>query len=151
MADRWGNSGTSGSFYFLGSKITADGYCRHEIKRCFLLGRKGMTNLDSNTGMVCHALLQGIFLSQGSKPHLLHLLHWQVGSLWLVPPRKPLIILSLMFIIQYNYAYLGDPSVWFFFSFYPKFFFFSFDNFIYKEVFHLIHLFVRILTNILMK
>ena len=30
-----------------GSKITADGYCSHEIKRCFLLGRKGMTNLDS--------------------------------------------------------------------------------------------------------
>ena len=34
-------------FIFLGSKITADGYCSHEIKRCFLLGGKGMTNLDS--------------------------------------------------------------------------------------------------------
>ena len=34
-------------FIFLGSKITADGYCSHEIKRCFLLGRKAMTNLDS--------------------------------------------------------------------------------------------------------
>ena len=33
--------------YFLGSKITADGDCSHEIKRCFLLGRKVMTNLDS--------------------------------------------------------------------------------------------------------
>ena len=32
---------------FLGSKITADGDCNHEIKRCFLLGRKAMTNLDS--------------------------------------------------------------------------------------------------------
>ena len=32
---------------FLGSKITADGDCSHEIKRCFLLGRKVMTNLDS--------------------------------------------------------------------------------------------------------
>ena len=32
---------------FLGSKITADGDCSHEIKRCFLLGRKAMTNLDS--------------------------------------------------------------------------------------------------------
>ena len=31
---------------FLGSKITADGDCSHEIKRCFLLGRKSMTNLD---------------------------------------------------------------------------------------------------------
>ena len=34
-------------FIFLASKITADGDCSHEIKRCFLLGRKAMTNLDS--------------------------------------------------------------------------------------------------------
>ena len=34
-------------FLFLGSKITADGDCSHEIKRCLLLGRKAMTNLDS--------------------------------------------------------------------------------------------------------
>ena len=34
-------------FIFLGSKITADGDCSHEIKRCMLLGRKAMTNLDS--------------------------------------------------------------------------------------------------------
>ena len=34
-------------FLFLGSKITADGGCSHEIKRCLLLGRKAMTNLDS--------------------------------------------------------------------------------------------------------
>ena len=34
-------------FIFLGSKITADGYCSHEIKRCLLLGRKAITNLDS--------------------------------------------------------------------------------------------------------
>ena len=34
-------------FIFLGSKITADGDCSHEIKRRLLLGRKGMTNLDS--------------------------------------------------------------------------------------------------------
>ena len=33
-------------FIFLGSKITADGDCNHEIKRCLLLGRKAMTNLD---------------------------------------------------------------------------------------------------------
>ena len=33
--------------YFLGSKITAGGDCNHEIKRCLLLGRKAMTNLDS--------------------------------------------------------------------------------------------------------
>ena len=34
-------------FIFLGSKITADGHCSHEIKRCLLLGRKVMINLDS--------------------------------------------------------------------------------------------------------
>ena len=34
-------------FIFLGFKITADGDCSHEIKRCLLLGRKAMTNLDS--------------------------------------------------------------------------------------------------------
>ena len=34
-------------FIFLGSKITSDGDCNHEIKRCLLLGRKAMTNLDS--------------------------------------------------------------------------------------------------------
>ena len=39
--------GTVADFIFLGSKITADGLCSHEIKRCLLLGRKVMTNLDS--------------------------------------------------------------------------------------------------------
>ena len=38
---------TVADFIFLGSKITADGDCSHEIKRCLLLGRKFMTNLDS--------------------------------------------------------------------------------------------------------
>ena len=39
--------------------------------------------------MGCHALLQGLFLTQGSNLHLLHLLHWQAGSLPLAPPGKP--------------------------------------------------------------
>ena len=51
MANRWGNNGNLISivsdFIFLGSKIIADGDCSHEIKRCLLLGRKIMTNLDS--------------------------------------------------------------------------------------------------------
>ena len=47
MANRWGNSGNGGRFNFLGSKITADGDCSHEIKRCLLLGIKVMTNLVS--------------------------------------------------------------------------------------------------------
>ena len=38
---------TVSDFTFWGSKITADGDCSHEIKRCLLLGRKVMTNLDS--------------------------------------------------------------------------------------------------------
>ena len=47
MANRWGYSGNSERFIFLGSKITADGDCSHEIKRCLLLGRKVKTSLDS--------------------------------------------------------------------------------------------------------
>ena len=38
---------TVSDFMFLGSRITADGDCHHEIKRCLLLGRKAMTNLDN--------------------------------------------------------------------------------------------------------
>ena len=47
MANRWGNNGKSYRLILGGSKITADGDCSHEIKRCFLPGRKAMTNLDS--------------------------------------------------------------------------------------------------------
>ena len=47
MANRWGNSGNRDRLYFLGLQITADDDCSHEIKRCLLLGRKAMTNLDS--------------------------------------------------------------------------------------------------------
>ena len=47
MTNRWGNSGNRDILYFLGSKITADGDCSHEIKRCLLLGSKVMINLES--------------------------------------------------------------------------------------------------------
>ena len=47
MANRWENNGNNDRLYFLGSKITADGDCSHEMKRHLLLGRKAMTNLDS--------------------------------------------------------------------------------------------------------
>ena len=47
IGNRWGNSGNSVRLYFLGSKITADGDCSHEIKWRLLLGKKVMTNLDS--------------------------------------------------------------------------------------------------------
>ena len=47
MANRWGNNENSDRIYiFLGSKITADDTCSHEIKRYLLLGRKARTNLD---------------------------------------------------------------------------------------------------------
>ena len=49
MANRWGNSGNSVRFFFffLDSKITADGDCSHKIKGRLLFGRKVMINLDS--------------------------------------------------------------------------------------------------------
>ena len=53
---------TVADFIFLGSKITVDGDCSHEIKRCFLLGRKVMTNLDS--------ILKGRDITLPTKVHL---------------------------------------------------------------------------------
>ena len=47
MENRWGKNGNSDRLYFLGSKITANGDCSHEIGTCMLFGRKAMTNLDS--------------------------------------------------------------------------------------------------------
>ena len=47
MSNRWRNNGNSRRLYFLGSKITADGDCSHEIKRRLFLGRKATTNLNS--------------------------------------------------------------------------------------------------------
>ena len=44
---------------------------------------------SKNTGVDCHALLQWVFLTQGSNPRILCLLHWQAGSLPLVPSGKP--------------------------------------------------------------
>ena len=63
MANRWGNRGNSVRLYFLGSKITADGDCSHEIKRCLLLGRKAMTNLDS--------ILKSSYITLLTKVHLI--------------------------------------------------------------------------------
>ena len=47
MANRGGKMETVTDFIFGGSKITADGDCSHEIKTCWLLGRKAMRNLDN--------------------------------------------------------------------------------------------------------
>ena len=47
MANRWRNGGNSDRHYLGVSKISADGDCSHDIKRCLPLGRKVMTNIDS--------------------------------------------------------------------------------------------------------
>ena len=62
MENRWGNNGNSDRLYFFGSKITADGDCSHEIKRCLLVGKKVMTNLDS--------ILKSRDLTLSTKVHL---------------------------------------------------------------------------------
>ena len=57
-------------------------------------------SLGKNTGVGCHALLQGTFLTQGLNSHLLCLLHWQVGSLPLLPPGKPMLPVKYIMVIK---------------------------------------------------
>ena len=52
-------------------------------------------SLGKNTGVSCHTLFQGLFPTQGLNPRLLHLLHLQAGSLPLVPPGKPKILIIM--------------------------------------------------------
>ena len=61
---------TVADFIFLGSKITADGDCSHEIKSCLLLGRKAMTNLDS--------ILKSRDITLPTKVHLVESMIFQV-------------------------------------------------------------------------
>ena len=63
-----------------------------------------MDSPGKNTGVGCPARLQGIFLTQGSNPHLLCLLHWQVGTLPLALPGKPIYLSNRD---RYSYRYLG--------------------------------------------
>ena len=65
-----GTMETMADFSFLGSRITADGDCSHEIKRHLLLGRKAMTNLDS--------LLKNRDITLSSKIHLVKAMVFQV-------------------------------------------------------------------------
>ena len=60
-------------FLFLGSKITADGDCSHKIKRCLLLGRKAMTNLDS--------ILESRDITLSTKVHLSKLCFFQLSCM----------------------------------------------------------------------
>ena len=62
---RWGNNGNSDRLIFLGSKITTDADCSHEIKRCLFLGRKVMTNVgnrDITLPTKVHLLKAMVFL-----------------------------------------------------------------------------------------
>ena len=65
MANRWGNIKTVTDFILLDSKITADGNCHHEIKRCLLLEIKAMTNLDSILKSRGNTLPTNIYLVKG--------------------------------------------------------------------------------------
>ena len=62
-------------FIFGGSKITADGDCSHEIKRCLLLGRKVMTNLDST--------LKSTDITLPTKVHLIKAMVFPYGHVWM--------------------------------------------------------------------
>ena len=81
---------TVADFIFLGSKITADGDCSHEIKRCLLLGRKIMTNLDS--------MLKGRDITLSTKVHLVKAMVFPVVMYgcesWTIKKAKELMLLN---------------------------------------------------------
>ena len=62
-------------FIYLGSKITADGDCSHEIKRCLLLGRKAMTNLDN--------IFKSRDITLPTKVHIVKAMDFTVVMLWM--------------------------------------------------------------------
>ena len=62
-------------FIFLGSKITANGDCIHEMKRCFLLGRKTMTNLDN--------ILKSRDITLSTKVHLVRTMFFSSSHVWM--------------------------------------------------------------------
>ena len=66
---------TVSDFLFLGSKITVDGDCSHEIKRCLLLGRKVMTNLES--------ILNSRDITLPTKVHLVKAMVFPVFHVWM--------------------------------------------------------------------
>ena len=128
MANRWGNSGNSVWIIFLGSQITEDGDCSHEIKRHLLLGRKAMTNLDSILKSTDFTLPTKVCLVKamvfpvvmyGCKSWTIkktecrridafelwerlwvsYLLHWQAGSLPLALSEKPQHLLRTLLVL----------------------------------------------------
>ena len=71
----WKIMETVADFIFGGSKITADGDCSHEIKRCLLLGRKAMTNLDS--------ILNSRDINLPTKVHLVKAMVFSSSHVWM--------------------------------------------------------------------
>ena len=92
MGNRWENSGNSVRLYFgESSKITADGYCSHEIKRHLLLGRKAMSNIDS--------ILKSRDITFPTKVHLVKAMVFPVVMYgcdsWTVKKAEELMLLNL--------------------------------------------------------
>ena len=75
MGNRWGNRENNDRLIFLGSKITADGDCSHEIKSHLPLGRKVMTSLDS--------LLKSRDITLPRKVHLVKAMVFSSGHVWM--------------------------------------------------------------------
>ena len=72
------------------TRVLSSFSCVQLFVTLWTVARQAPCSRDSpgkNIGVGCHALLQGFFLTQGSNPCLLGLLHWQMGSLPLAPPR----------------------------------------------------------------
>ena len=63
-----------------------------------------------NTGVGCHALFQGIFLTLGLNSHLLFLLHWQAVSLLLVPPGKPISLMTKQKLLPLGWEILNHTA-----------------------------------------
>ena len=80
---------------------------------CSLLGSSVHGILQARIREGCHFLLQGIFLTQESNVHLLSLLHWQAGSLPLVPPGKPLLVRSMCLQFSCLHFLLRGKIGWF--------------------------------------
>ena len=76
-----------GECVFSGASVVSDSLWPPRLQPSRLLC--SWDSPGKNFGVGCHFLLQGIFLTQGLNPHHLCLLHWQAGSLPLVPPGKP--------------------------------------------------------------
>ena len=66
---------TVSDFIFWGSKVTADGDCSHEIKRCLLLGRKVMTNI--------YSILKSRYITLSTKFHLVNAVVFPVVTVWM--------------------------------------------------------------------